>query len=102
MKRSLKQIFKYKNCIGILTKDFAKGGFYYLPTNDLGLFFEVMSLPSEEVDKVEVICKINIIGDYYIVYTEDVGTCWDIEYYTMEEAIKSIIEREIERESKYE
>ena len=102
MKRSLKQIFKYKNCIGILTKDFAKGGFYYLPTNDMGLFFEVMSLPSEEVDKVEVICKINIIDNYYIVYTEDVGTCWDIEYYTMEEAIKSIIEREIERESKYE
>lgn len=102
MKRSLKQIFKYKNCIGILTKDFAKGGFYYLPTNDIGLFFEVMSLPSEEVDKVDIITRINIIGNYYIVYTEEANSCWDIEYYTMEEAIKSIIEREIERESKYE
>ena len=102
MKRSLNQIFKYKNCIGILTKDFAKGGFYYLPTNDIGLFFEVMSLPSEEVDKVDIITRINIIGNYYIVYTEEANSCWDIEYYTMEEAIKSIIEREIERESKYE
>lgn len=102
MKRSLKQIFKYKNCIGILTKDFAKGGFYYLPINDIGLFFEVMSLPSEEVDKVDIITRINIIGNYYIVYTEEANSCWDIEYYTMEEAIKSIIEREIERESKYE
>ena len=102
MRRSLKQIFKYKKCLGILAKDFAKGGFYYLPTNDLGLFYEVMSIPSEEVDKVEVICKINIIGDYYIVYVEESNGCWDIDYYTMEEAIKSIIEREIERESKYE
>lgn len=92
MKRSLKQIFKYQNCIGILTKDFANGGFFYLPTNDLGLFYEIMSLPSEEVDKVDIIAKINIIDNYYIVYTETENSSWDKEYDTMEEAIKSIKE----------
>ena len=97
MRRSLKQIFKYKKCLGILSKDFNKGGFYYLPTNDLGLFYEVMSLPSEEVDKIDIITRISIIGDYYIVYTEEANSCWDIEYYTMEEAIKDIIDREYER-----
>lgn len=97
MKRSLKQIFKYKNCIGILTKDYAIDGFYYLPTNDLGLYHEVMSIPSEEIDWVNVICKINITDKYYIVYVEESNGCWEKEFYTMEEAIKSIIEMEEER-----
>lgn len=97
MKRSLKQIFKYTNCIGILAKDTTNKGFYYLPTNDLGLFYEVMSLPSEEVDKVDIICKINIIDSYYIIYIEESNSCWDKEFDTMEEAIKEIKEREEKR-----
>lgn len=97
MEKSLKQIFKYQNCIGILAKDNTQNGFYYLPTNDLGLYQDVMSLPSEEVDWVNVICKINIIGKYYIVYVEENNSCWDKEFDTMEEAIYAIIKREEER-----
>ena len=97
MKRSLKQIFKYKNCIGLLMKDKKENGFVYLPTNDLGLFYEIMNLPSEEVDKVEIITKINILDKYYIIYIEEENTSWGKDFETLEEAIKSIIEREQER-----
>ena len=90
MKRSLKQIFKYKNCIGVLNKNVDSNNFFYLPTNDMGLYFEIMSLPSEEVDKVDIISKIYISKSQYIVYVEVEGSCYEGEYSTMEEAIKDI------------
>lgn len=97
MKRSLKQIFKQKNCIGLLMKDKKENGFVYLPTNDLGLFYEIMSLPSEEVDKVEVIAKINISKKYYVVYIEQEDTSYAKDWDTLEQGIKEIIETEKER-----
>lgn len=90
MKRSLKQIFKYKNCIGVLNKNVDSNNFFYLPTNDMGLYFEIMSLPSEEVDKVDIISKIYISKTQYIVYIEVEDSCYEGEYSTMEEAIKDI------------
>ena len=90
MKRSLKQILRYKNCIGMLIKDTNYNNFFYQPTNDMGFCFEVMSLPSEEVDKVDIISKIYISNNQYIVYLEIEDSCWEGEYSTMEEAIKDI------------
>lgn len=97
MKRSLKQIFKYKNCIGILVKHTNTNKFAYQPTNDIGAFYDIMSLPSEYVTKIDIITKIEILDGYYIYYFEETYTSWEEEFETMEEAIKNIIKREKER-----
>lgn len=97
MKKSLKQVFKYKNCIGLLVKHTKSGMFAYQPTNDIGAFYDIMSLPSEYVTKIDIITKIEIIDNYYIYYFEEEDTSWYEEFETMEQAIKAIIAREEER-----
>lgn len=97
MKKSLKEIFNEQLCIGLLAKHTNTNKFAYQPTNDLGAYHEIMSLDDEEVDKIEIITKIQIIENYYIYYFEETDTSWEEEFETMEEAIKSIIKREEER-----
>ena len=97
MKKSLKEIFNEKYCIGLLAKHTNTNKFAYQPTNDIGAYYDIMSLDDEEVDKIEIITKIQIIDSYYIYYFEETDTSWEEEYNTLEEAIKSIIKREEER-----
>lgn len=97
MKKSLKEIFNERYCIGLLAKHTNTNKFAYQPTNDIGAYYDIMSLDDEEVDKIEIITKIQIIDSYYIYYFEETDTSWEEEYNTLEEAIKSIIEREEER-----